>query len=227
MNYIKSFCKISQGKVWLNDNYFFEYKHEPFVLNEFYYALYEHLGIDYRKFFKMDRLSKLSFLAAEILLADSDREQPKTDMGIILFNKRSSLDADVAYQKTIQNKDDFFPSPAEFVYTLPNIAAGEIAIRNKIYGETMFYVMRHFYGNIITDAINDALYAAGINCVLAGWMNLDVLKNKVECLMMLCTTKRGKTENKQFIPYLPADFHIDRFDNFLEIFEDTVGDLYD
>ena len=42
------------------------------------------------------------------------------------------------FQETIQHADSYYPSPALFVYTLPNIVTGEIAIRNKYYGETSF-----------------------------------------------------------------------------------------
>jgi 3-oxoacyl-[acyl-carrier-protein] synthase-1 len=36
---------------------------------------------------------------------------------------------------------NYYPSPALFVYTLPNIVTGEIAIRHHIQGETSFYVL--------------------------------------------------------------------------------------
>ena len=189
-NFIRSYCRIEPGCVWLNGEEYFEYKREPFVINEFLSALYKHMGTDYRKFYKMDALSGLGFLASEILLAGSDREQPKTDMGILLFNESSSLEADMNYQKTIQNKDDFFPSPADFVYTLPNIVTGEIALRNKIYGETMFYVSAHIMTNLIYELINDALYVSGMKCVLVGWTEVGAVDNTLECMMALCTSKR-------------------------------------
>src|SRR3712207_7721599 len=37
--------------------------------------------------------------------------------------------------------EQFFPSPSVFVYTLPNIVTGEIAIRNHYHGETHFFVI--------------------------------------------------------------------------------------
>ena len=166
MSLIKSYCQIVPGWAGLNGETYFETKQKPFVMKNFFHALYEHIGIDYRKFYKMDALSKLGFLASEILLAGSDRNQPKPDMGIILFNKSSSLVADMNYQKTIQDKENFYPSPAEFVYTLPNIVAGEIAIRNKIYGETVFYTLRHFSEDSIYKVVEDAMCYAGINYAL-------------------------------------------------------------
>jgi len=189
MSIIKSFCKILPESVCLNGKVVFEFPHKPFNMNEFFSAVYECIGIDYRKFFKMDALSKLGFLASELLLKGVDRVEPKQDMGIILFNRSSSLEADVNYQKTIRDKDDFYPSPAEFVYTLPNIVAGEIAIRNKIVGETVFYVMPGFYADTISEMIEYTMHYAGLKCVLAGWVEVDVFHNTLNCLMILCATK--------------------------------------
>src|SRR3712207_7060242 len=46
-----------------------------------------------------------------------------------------------AYEQTICHRAQFFPSPSVFVYTLPNIVTGEIAIRNHYHGETHFFVI--------------------------------------------------------------------------------------
>ena len=95
------------------------------------------------KFYKMDPLCRLGFVASELLLqAEGDRrDTPRDDRAIILFNRSSSIQADEAYQASIQDAEDYFPSPAAFVYTLPNIVTGEIAIRNHYQGETSFYIL--------------------------------------------------------------------------------------
>ena len=81
-----------------------------------------HIG-DYPKFFKMDTLCKLGFVASELLLnSEGNRNfEPREDRAVILFNRNASLQADTNYQSTIQDSENFFPSPAAFVYTLPNI----------------------------------------------------------------------------------------------------------
>ena len=83
-----------------------------------------HIG-DYPKFFKMDTLSKLGFIASELLLnIEGNRNfEPREDRAVIFFNRNASLQADTHYQSTIQDPEHFFPSPAAFVYTLPNIAS--------------------------------------------------------------------------------------------------------
>jgi len=105
-------------------------------------------------------------------------------MGIILFNRSSSLDADKAYQQTINDKDNFFPSPAVFVYTLPNIVTGEIAIRHKIHGETAFYITSSFQPAIIEEIGKAAFASSGLKYLLTGW--IDVSNDKMDVCMMLC-----------------------------------------
>ena len=101
--------------------------------------LYRRFAGDYPKFFKMDTLSRLGFIAAEILLkAPITNGQKPT--AIILANRSASIKNDTDYMATISD-GNYYPSPALFVYTLPNIVTGEIAIRHHIQGETSFYIL--------------------------------------------------------------------------------------
>ncbi len=104
--------------------------------------LYRRYVGDYPKFFKMDLLSRLGFLGTELLLQAEGTERfvSREDRAVIFGNRQASLQNDTDYLRTITNPDQYYPSPALFVYTLPNIVTGEIAIRNKYYGETCFYV---------------------------------------------------------------------------------------
>lgn len=131
-----------------------------------------HIG-DYPKFFKMDTLCKLGFVASELLLqAEGEpRFMPREDRAVILFNKNASLQADTAYQKTIQDPENFFPSPAAFVYTLPNIVTGEIAIRNKYYGETSFIVLPEHDPQIMAQQLQHAFLDPMTTSVLSGWLD--------------------------------------------------------
>ncbi len=124
-----------------------------------------HVG-DYPKFFKMDSLARLGFVASEILLKDS----PKADYGVLLFNRSSSLADDTAFQATIQNRSNWFPSPALFVYTLPNIVTGEIAIRNHFQTETNFMVLDAPHTDIMAEQI---ALAALHGPQIAGWCDVD------------------------------------------------------
>lgn len=186
---IRNYCRVTSGTVWLNGEAYLEPDCRPFDAQRFLSDIYKRSGIDYRKFFKMDTLSKLGFLCAELVLSPFDKEQPKEETGIILFNRSSSLEADEAYQQTIREKDNYFPSPSVFVYTLPNIVTGEIAIRNRIHGETAFYVFPRFQSRQVEEIIRGALHASGLRYLLAGWT--EVYQGQTEALMMLC--ERGGT----------------------------------
>lgn len=128
---------------------------------------------DYPKFFKMDTLSKLGFIASELLLnIEGNRSfEPREDRAVIMFNRNASLQADTHYQSTIQDKENFFPSPAAFVYTLPNIVTGEIAIRNKYYGETSFIVIDDYDEQIIMNNLNNAFQDPVTTSIIGGWVD--------------------------------------------------------
>lgn len=113
---------------------------------ELLHEIYRQRVKDYPKFFKMDLLGKLGFVASELLLQREGQPRfvPREDRSILLANRSASIVADSRYQETIQHADRFYPSPALFVYTLPNIVTGEIAIRNRYYGETSFVVLEKF-----------------------------------------------------------------------------------
>lgn len=138
---------------------------------QFLTALYRSLKVDYPKFFKMDALSKLGFLASELILMDEQpRFTPREDVAIICFNRSSSLDTDVAYQATIQHEESYYPSPSAFVYTLPNIVTGEIAIRNKFFGETSFYVCRERDAQQMSQTVEQAFCDKHTRMALAAWV---------------------------------------------------------
>lgn len=128
-------------------------------------AFREQVG-GYPKFFKMDTLSRLGFLATELLLKKQTVDPERT--ALILANHSSSLKNDTDYQQTIADKENYYPSPALFVYTLPNIVTGEVAIRHHLFGETAFYVLE---SEAQLQPIVDATMAdAAIDSAIVGWV---------------------------------------------------------
>lgn len=160
---------INPAMVLFNDKLLAHNEKGAALLTELYR---NHIG-DYPKFFKMDTLCKLGFVASELLLQaeDESRFVPREDRAVILFNKNASLQADTAYQKTIQDPENFFPSPAAFVYTLPNIVTGEIAIRNKYYGETSFFVLPDHDPQIMAQQLQLAFLDPMTTSILSGWLD--------------------------------------------------------
>ncbi len=166
---LKHFVIITPEAVKLNGVDMSHAEQGNALLTELYRA---HVG-DYPKFFKMDTLSKLGFVASEMLLKDEGEERfvPREDSAVVLFNRTASLQADTNYQATIQDPENFFPSPAAFVYTLPNIVTGEIAIRNKFYGETSFIVMESCDAQIMARQLMNAFQDPMTQSILGGWLD--------------------------------------------------------
>lgn len=134
--------------------------------------LYHIHNMEYPKFFKMDVLCKVGFIASEILLEAEGAERfvPRADRAVILFNRNSSLNADRTFQQTIADPDDFYPKPSVFVYTLPNIVTGEIAIRNKYHGESSFILLPEKSQEAMNQAIARAFMDGETTSVLTGWV---------------------------------------------------------
>lgn len=137
-------------------------------LNDFYR---ENIG-NYPKFFKMDGLCKVGFIAAELLLKNFTEEE-KADFSIILFNRSGSLTTDRNYQETIKSAENYFPSPSLFVYTLANIVTGEIAIRHKIYGESSFYILDSNDETLQNEIVSGCFLTSSPTGVLTGWVEYE------------------------------------------------------
>ncbi len=134
----------------------------------------KHLNTDYAKFFKMDNLSKLAFLAADILLKEQTAHSNNLkDVAIVLSNKASSLDTDRKHQICISDKDNYYPSPSIFVYTLPNICIGEISIKYQLRSENCFFVFEKFNATHLHINADYLLKHNKAEKVLCGWVDFD------------------------------------------------------
>ena len=151
--------------------------------------IYHSKAISYPKFFKMDNLAKAGFLGAELMLQplNFDRDTRKENIAVVCCNSSSSLDDDTAYQKTIQDSENYYPSPAVFVYTLANIVTGEISIRNKVMGESSFYIMKSFDAKAITAILSGVFSDESIDYCIFGWT--EYYKNN--CDVMFTYVKRS------------------------------------
>ena len=155
-NYIQAYCTIQDNEITLDGQSAF--KSEANGFGDFSKKAYQHFEMSYPKFFKMDNLSKLAFIGAELLLKNEAVADVENKTALVFANNSSSLDTDVKYQNSIADDDNYFPSPAVFVYTLPNICLGEISIRHQLKSENSFYIFDGFnpefmerYANILLD----------------------------------------------------------------------------
>ena len=85
-------------------------------------------------------------------------------------------------------KDDFFPSPAAFVYTLPNITTGEIALRNGYHGETSFYLLAERNEELMQRVIKSTFIDREIKSIIGGWIDCPS-EDKFECEIKIFSVK--------------------------------------
>ena len=128
---------------------------------------------DNPKYYKMDPLCRLGYVATELLLKaeNSPSDMPRNDRTVIFFNSSSSIMADMVYEKSIEDKDNYFPSPSAFVYTLPNIVIGEIAIHNHYQGETSFYILNQRNDDIIEQVVEASFIDKDTKSMISGWLD--------------------------------------------------------
>ena len=135
-------------------------------------SLYKQMIGNYPKFYKMDGLSRLGFVASEILL-NAEKGDMDKERAIIFFNHSSSIASDRNYKESINGKDNYFPSPSIFVYTLPNIVTGEIAIRNHFHGETSFFILPDKDERMMEEILQASCRDAQSKSFLTGWIDYE------------------------------------------------------
>lgn len=135
-------------------------------------SLYKQMIGNYPKFYKMDGLSRLGFVASEILL-NAEKGETDKERAIIFFNHSSSIASDRNYKESINDKDNYFPSPSIFVYTLPNIVTGEIAIRNHFQGETSFFILPDKDERLMEEILQASCRDAQSKSFLTGWIDYE------------------------------------------------------
>ncbi|MDC0096807.1 3-oxoacyl-ACP synthase [bacterium] len=165
---IKSFINIRNGIISFNNTILFEDDANNF--KDFIKKAYKSLDIDYPKFFKMDNLSKLAFVAADVLLNNINIDE---NTAVILSNRSSSLDTDRKHQTSISDAKNYYPSPSVFVYTLPNICIGEICIKHQLFSENSFFIFDTFNPEHLWIQSQYLLKSGKANRVLCGWIDMD------------------------------------------------------
>ena len=127
---------------------------------------------DYPKYHKMDALSRLAFLATELLLSRGDVPQD-SGRATILFNRTSSVVADRCHLGSIAKPGEFYPSPSVFLGTLPNIATGEIAIRHGYTGETSLYITDFRDEALMKKVVSSSFSQGGFRSLICGFVDCE------------------------------------------------------
>lgn len=164
------FCEIKNEQIFLNGKLVFEKKEEGFA--KFIKEAYKTLELDYPKFHKMDRLCKLAFVAASVLLGKDgfDGYAPE-EIGVVMANANSTLHTDIKHAESIEDRGNYYPSPAVFVYTLPNIMVGEICIRYNIKGQSVFFVSKDFDKDMLLNYSENMIKDGSAKVCLTGWVD--------------------------------------------------------
>jgi len=195
-----SYCHINSKEV--------SYKGQLLLVNEqaddfasYFKSIYKDLASGYSKFYKMDNLSKLGFLASEVLLSEHDTAQWNGEnVGIVVANRHSSLDTDRKHVESIADADNYFPSPAIFVYTLPNIMLGEICIRHKIQGENSCFLMKDFDAEFFNQYVHDLFENEKYQYCITGWIDFHPTKYSAHLLLIAKSGNKGAaTEVKEHL----------------------------
>lgn len=131
----------------------------------------------WQRFYKMDALSRLGYVASELLLKEVNITAPKANTGVILFNRSSSVDTDRRYLASLDSKEGWFPSPSLFVYTLPNIVTGEIAIKNGFGGETSLYILPDKIPDVMDMIVKASFLDRGLDAAVCGWIDWENAEN--------------------------------------------------
>ena len=163
--YISNACLFVDAKLVLTA--------ENPIFVKFLKEVYKFTNTKYPKYFKMDPLSKLGFVASEVLLQNQEIDSQADRSGIILGNRASTFIVDSKHQATINDKENYFPSPANFVYTLPNVMTGEICIRNGFKGENAVFVSEKFDSAFIISYLNAIYLSEKADMMIGGFVDAD------------------------------------------------------
>lgn len=170
---ITGYCLVRYDQMVHNDEVVFQ--QDPSGLATFAKQAYNHLGMNYSKFHRMDRLCQLGMITAEGLLQNrvltDDYDSAK--IGLVLANAASSLDTDRKHQAAIKDFNNYVPSPSVFVYTLPNIVAGEISIRNGFRGDNAFFIFEQYDAAFLAYYTDRLLSTGKLDACITGWVEVD------------------------------------------------------
>ncbi len=184
-NFVSASVLLANNSIKINGETVFESR--DLSATDFLVAAYHHFKINYPKFFKMDNLCKTGFIAAELLLngRNISAEYTAEEVGIIVSNANSSLDTDIKYNASIATA----PSPALFVYTLPNVLIGELCIRHRIKGEAACFVFDIFDCAFQTSYVNSLMDTGNAKATVSGWA--DYYNGKAEAFFYLAEQKEN------------------------------------
>ena len=191
MYYISKYIEIKEGCIYKNGE--LEMQSSTSDFSDMMKEWYKSLHLSYPKFYKMDDLCKMAFIASERLLEG----ETSKEIALLFSNSEASLDTDIKHQQSIQTTDAYFPSPAIFVYTLPNIAIGEVSIRHQLKTESAFLVSDEYPIEEMHTYTEYLLQHKKAEKVLCAWIHK--LENSYHAFFYLVENQGDLPHTKQII----------------------------
>lgn len=170
MIFITAYCHLRENFCSLNGELIS--RRDSNSGDSWFKQIYKEQEFVYPKFHKMDVLSQAGFLTSELIKRANKNKitNYKDDEIAMLFaNRSSSAETDVKFVHSYEQNGA--PSPSLFVYTLPNIVMGEIAILNKWHGEQLFAVLPGFDPDFYINQCTIRL-SADSEAVLCSWLEV-------------------------------------------------------
>lgn len=127
------------------------------------------IGSYYPRIHKMDVLAKLLTAGYHKLMEGEETVAENTAM--VLFCKNSSIVTDKKHIQSFKGEDGFYPSPSIFLYTLPNEAMAEVAIKHGIKGETTMYIMDSKNEEMMDRVFKATMTALEVSDLICGWLD--------------------------------------------------------
>lgn len=184
---IIQYCYIRNSHIYVNGKSIYHFKTNNF--ETFAENAYKMLDLKYPKFHKMDNLSKLGFLCAEMLLKNINLSNYEPQqIAINIVNKNSSIDTDIRYNNLIAKGAS---SPAIFVYSLPNIMIGEICIKHHIQGDNLLFVSDYYNIELQHDYVATLIKNKNCETCICGW--IDYIENNYEAFLFLVEKESNTT----------------------------------
>ncbi len=168
--HIQSYCAIRDRSITVNGEVFLKMDHAT-RLGDFLKSAYRQLDIDYPKYHKMDGLCKAIFVATELLARASGPFLG--DTALIFANRSASYLSDSKHATGIFDPENPGASPATFVYTLPNIAMGEISIRHQLHSENVFFIFDRYLPEFLVPYTHTVLDSRPTGSAIGGWTEIS------------------------------------------------------
>ena len=190
MKVITAYCNLRADECLVNGKVVM--RRDAGSEDSWFKQIYKQQELVYPKFYKMDVLSQAGYLASELIKRANPgimEAYADDEIALVFANASSSAETDRRFVQSYAGGGS--PSPSLFVYTLPNIVLGEIAILNKWYGENMFAVLPKFAPGFYLE-YSEILLASGSRAVLCGW--LEATAGRTDVFLFIVEEQENGTE---------------------------------